>query len=117
MPAGTSTEADPRGELPELDDVLAAALEAQGEPGKRALGLLRDARRALAGAGMVRPAEVAAACVRSAADTLLKLPGVPKTSGLQDAARDLLTAVDTSGSPPGGSRTSGGRRASAGGPG
>lgn len=81
-------------ELPQADDVLAAALRAQGEPGVRALGLLQDARHALTGAGLVRPAEVAAACVRSAADTLLKLPGALESVGLQAAAQDLLDAVD-----------------------
>jgi hypothetical protein len=81
-------------ELPEADDVLAAALEAQGEAGVRALGLLRDAHRALTGAGFARPEEVAAACVRSAADALLGLPGAPVTVGLQSAAEDLLAAVD-----------------------
>jgi hypothetical protein len=80
--------------LPEVDEVLEGALVAQGEPGVRALGLLQDARRALTGAGLVRPAEVAAACVRSAADTLLKLPGAPESVGLQSAAQDLLDAVD-----------------------
>lgn len=81
-------------ELPAVDEVLAGALSAQGEPGVRALGLLQDARRALTGTGLVRPAEVAAACVRSAADTLLKLPGAPESVGLQAAAQDLLAAVD-----------------------
>ncbi|MEU2770683.1 MULTISPECIES: hypothetical protein [Streptomyces] len=33
-------------ELPQADDVLAASLRAQGEPGVRALGLLQDAHRA-----------------------------------------------------------------------
>nr|WTB28227.1 hypothetical protein OG781_00375 [Streptomyces sp. NBC_00830]WTB35854.1 hypothetical protein OG781_46205 [Streptomyces sp. NBC_00830] len=80
--------------LPEADDVLAAALEAQGEAGVRALGLLRDAHQVLTGAGFVRPAEVAAACVRSAADALLGLPGAPVTAGLKPAAKDLLAAVD-----------------------
>ncbi|MCO4699549.1 hypothetical protein LRR80_05645 [Streptomyces sp. RO-S4] len=37
--------------------------------------LLRDAYRVLTGEGFARPAEVAAACVRSAADALLSLPG------------------------------------------
>ncbi|MBQ0891115.1 hypothetical protein KBZ94_40445 [Streptomyces sp. RM72] len=80
--------------LPHADDMLAAALKAQGEPGVRALGLLQDAHRTLTGTGLVRPAEVAAACVRSAADTLLKLPGAPESVGLQAAAQDLLDAVD-----------------------
>ncbi|MFR9793768.1 hypothetical protein ACL07V_34770 [Streptomyces sp. MB22_4] len=80
--------------LPEVDDVLAQALEAQGEPGARALGLLQDAYRVLTGEGFVRPAEVAAACVRSAADALLSLPGSPTTAGLKPAAQDLLAAVD-----------------------
>lgn len=81
-------------ELPQADDMLVAALRAQGEPGVRALGLLQDARRALTGTELARPAEVAAACVRSAADTLLKLPGAPESVGLQAAAQDLLDAVD-----------------------
>ncbi|MBT2444765.1 hypothetical protein J7E93_32660, partial [Streptomyces sp. ISL-36] len=68
-PAGASV-------LPEVDDVLADALTAQGE------------------AGFVRPAEVAAACVRSAADALLGLPGAPVTVGLKPAAEGLLAAVD-----------------------
>lgn len=37
--------------LPEVDEVLADALRAQGEAGVRALGLLRDAHRVLTGAG------------------------------------------------------------------
>ncbi|MER0476807.1 hypothetical protein ABR737_00280 [Streptomyces sp. Edi2] len=36
-------------DLPEVDEVLAAALTVQGEPGVRAVGLLEDARRNLAG--------------------------------------------------------------------
>ncbi|MET8631787.1 hypothetical protein [Streptomyces sp. NPDC004680] len=79
--------------LPEVDEVLAEALQAQGDAGVRALGLLRDARQVLAGAGLARPAEVAAACVRSAADALLKLGGDPKV-GLKAAAQGLLAAVD-----------------------
>ncbi|MEU2982627.1 hypothetical protein ABZ678_38590 [Streptomyces hirsutus] len=86
-PAGASV-------LPEVDDVLADALTAQGEAGVRALELLRDAHRVLAGAGFVRPSEVAAACVRSAADALLGLPGAPVTVGLKPAAEGLLAAVD-----------------------
>ncbi|WP_020684239.1 hypothetical protein [Streptomyces prunicolor] len=86
-PAGASV-------LPEVDDVLADALTAQGEAGVRALGLLRDAHRVLAGDGFVRPSEVAAACVRSAADALLGLPGAPVTVGLKAAAEGVLAAVD-----------------------
>lgn len=91
MPAG-------RGDLPAVDEVLAGALLAQGELGERALGLLRDAHRVLAGTGgLERPGEIAEACVRSAADALLKLPGVsdPRNLvGLQSAAKGLLDAVD-----------------------
>ncbi|MFE2424414.1 hypothetical protein [Streptomyces hokutonensis] len=86
-------------ELSEVDDVLAEALTVQGEAGVRALGLMRDAHRVLTGEGFVRPAEVAAACVRSAADALLGLPGAPVTVGLQSAAEDLLAAVDAFGPP------------------
>ncbi|MFJ6438710.1 hypothetical protein [Streptomyces sp. NPDC091416] len=88
-------------ELPtEVDEVLAGALAAQGDAGVRALGLLLDARRALTGVGFVRPAEVAAACVRSAADALLGLPGAPRSVGLQAAAQDLVAALDAVGTPP-----------------
>ncbi|MFB6931256.1 hypothetical protein [Streptomyces chartreusis] len=80
--------------LPEVDDVLAEALQAQGEPGVRALGLLRDARRVMAGAGMDRPWEIAVACLRSVVDALLSLPGAPVTVGLKPAAEGLLAAVD-----------------------
>jgi hypothetical protein len=80
--------------LPEVDEVLADALRAQGEAGVRTLGLLRDARRVLAGAGFVRPEEVAAACVRSAADALLGLPGAPRRVGLKTAAENLLAATE-----------------------
>ncbi|MDQ1005830.1 hypothetical protein QFZ82_000315 [Streptomyces sp. V4I23] len=80
--------------VPEVDDILADALRAQGEAGVRALGLLRDARRVLTGTEFVRPEEVAAACVRSAADALLGLPGAPVTVGLKAAAEGLLAAVD-----------------------
>lgn len=82
------------GGLPLADDVLAAVLEDQGEPGVRALGLMRDAHRALTGAQFARPAEVAAAYARSAADALLGLPGAPVAVGLKSAARGLLSAVD-----------------------
>ncbi|MEU9737427.1 hypothetical protein [Streptomyces sp. NPDC048002] len=91
-PAGASV-------LPEVDDVLADALRAQGEAGGRALGLLRDAHRVLTGADFARPAEVAAACVRSAADALLALPGAPVTVGLKPAAQSLLAAVDAAAPP------------------
>ncbi len=84
----------------EVDEVLAGALAAQGDAGVRALGLLLDARRALTGAGFARPAEVAAACVRSAADALLGLPGAPRSVGLQAAAQDLVAALDAVGTPP-----------------
>lgn len=82
-------------ELPVVDEVLAAALMAQGAAGARALGLLRDARRVLAGTGLERPAEVAESCLRGAADALLSLPGAPDAVGLRSAAMDLLAAVDT----------------------
>lgn len=79
------------GELPEVDE----ALRAQGATGVRALDLLRDARRVLAGAGLERLAEVAESCLRGAADALLSLPGVPDAVGLKSAAKGLLAAVDT----------------------
>ncbi|MFK0142465.1 hypothetical protein [Streptomyces murinus] len=87
-------------ELPVVDEVLAAALRAQGAAGVRALGLLRDARRVLAGAGWERPAEVAESCLRGAADALLSLPGAPGAVGLKSAAKDLLAAVDALPGPP-----------------
>ncbi|MEU3204076.1 hypothetical protein ABZ702_09310 [Streptomyces cyaneofuscatus] len=88
-------------DLPEVDEVLAAALRAQGEPGVRALGLLRDAARVLSGAGgLERPAEVAESCLRGAADALLSLPGAPVTVGLKAAAAALLDAVDALDGPP-----------------
>lgn len=80
--------------LPVVDEVLSGALRAQGEAGVRALGLLRDAHRVLAGVGLERPAEVAESCLRGAADALLSLPGVPDAVGLKSAANDLLAAVD-----------------------
>ncbi|MGW1288632.1 hypothetical protein ACWD4N_34385, partial [Streptomyces sp. NPDC002586] len=90
--------------LPVVDEVLAGALLAQGEDGARALGLLQDARRVLAGAGLQRPGEVAESCLRGAADALLSLPGAPVVVGLKGAARGLLDAVDAfpppAGSPP-----------------
>ncbi|WP_199800767.1 hypothetical protein [Streptomyces marianii] len=82
------------GELPAVDEVLAAALCAQGEPGVRALDLLQDARRILAGGLLRRPAEVAESCLRGASDALLSLPGAPEAAGLKDAAAALLAAVD-----------------------
>ncbi|MFF4661381.1 hypothetical protein [Streptomyces sp. NPDC001381] len=82
-----------------MDEVLADALTAQGEAGVRALGLLRDAHRVLTGTDFVRPAEVAAACVRSVADALLGLPGAPVTVGLKPAAQGLLAAVDAAAPP------------------
>ncbi len=79
-----------------VDEVLAGALLNQDVQGARTLGLVRDTHRILSGArGLERPGEIVEACVRSAADALLKLPGVPKSpAGLQSAARDLLDAVD-----------------------
>ncbi|WP_218108023.1 hypothetical protein [Streptomyces sp. EN27] len=97
-----------------MDETLASALRAQGEGGVRALGLLRDAHRILSGAGgLERPGEIVEACVRSAADALLKLPGAPKEPpGLQSAAKGLLAAVDAFGPSPAGRKASG-RRAPA----
>ncbi|MEU3297619.1 hypothetical protein ABZ722_35540 [Streptomyces longwoodensis] len=84
-------------ELPDVDEALAAALTAQGEPGVRALGLLRDARRILAGTGLERPQEIAESCLRGAADALLNLPGAPAAPvGLKSAAAGLLDAVAVS---------------------
>ncbi|MET8771671.1 hypothetical protein [Streptomyces sp. NPDC004658] len=91
----------PAARLPVVDEVLAAALTAQGAGGVRALGLLRDARRVLAGTCLERPAEVAESCLRGAADALLSLPGAPDAVGLKSAAKDLLAAVDTLPDPPG----------------
>ncbi|MHC3534181.1 hypothetical protein ACLQ2M_40250 [Streptomyces sp. DT7] len=90
----------PDAQLPVVDEVLAAALTAQGAAGARALGLLRDAHRVLAGTGLERPAEVAESCLRGAADALLSLPGTPDAVGLKSAANDLLAAVDTLPGPP-----------------
>ncbi|MEV6680723.1 hypothetical protein AB0N09_28235 [Streptomyces erythrochromogenes] len=90
----------PADELPVIDEVLAAALTAQGAPGVRALGLLRDARRILTGTVLERPAEVAESCLRGAADALLSLPGVPVAVGLKSAAIALLDAVDALPDPP-----------------
>ncbi|MFD7859038.1 hypothetical protein ACFV6B_32855 [Streptomyces microflavus] len=108
--------ARPARELPVVDDVLAAALGAQGEGGVRALGLLRDAHRILSGAGgLERPGEIVEVCVRSAIDALLKLPGSPKKPvGLQSAAKDLLAAVDAFGPSPAGRTGPPGHQATAG---
>ncbi|MCC9690157.1 hypothetical protein [Streptomyces sp. MNU103] len=85
----------PQAQTPEVDETLAAALTAQGEPGVRALGLLRDARQILVGTFLERPGEVAESCLRGAADALLSLPGAPATPvGLKSAAAGLLDAVD-----------------------
>ncbi|WP_331730248.1 hypothetical protein [Streptomyces sp. NBC_01174] len=82
-------------ELPEVNEVLAQALVAQGAPGVRALGLLRDARRVLTGTTLERPGEVAESCLRGAADALLSLPGAPaRGMGLKAAAIGLLDAHD-----------------------
>ncbi|AGP54094.1 hypothetical protein [Streptomyces rapamycinicus] len=56
--------------------------------------MLRDAYRVLTGSLTEWPDEVAAACVRSAADALLSLPGAPDPPDLRRAAKDLLVAVD-----------------------
>ncbi|MEV7060905.1 hypothetical protein AB0N95_36310 [Streptomyces microflavus] len=87
-------------ELPEVDAVLAEALRTQGEPGVRALGLLRDTHRILTGTGLERPGEIAESCLRGAAEALLKLPGLPELSdapdtkvGLKTVAQRLLNAV------------------------
>lgn len=89
-------------ELPVVDDVLTAALEAQGAAGVRVLALLRDARTVLAGASFLqRSDEVAESCLRGAADALLSLPGSTGAVGLAHAARGLLGAVDAVRSPAG----------------
>ncbi|MEV7374644.1 hypothetical protein AB0O51_27655 [Streptomyces sp. NPDC090301] len=81
--------------LPEVDEVLAQALTAQGEPGARALGLLQDAHQILSADVLRRPTEVAESCLRGAADALLSLPGVPAPPiGLKTAAASLLAAVE-----------------------
>ncbi|MFE3632333.1 hypothetical protein [Streptomyces goshikiensis] len=102
-----SNQTPPAGEdvQPAIDEVLAQALLAQGAQGARALGLARDAHRILSGAGgLERPGEIVEACVRSAAEVLLKLPGAPKdAAGLQSAAKDLLRAVDALSAPVAGS--------------
>ncbi|WP_225828801.1 hypothetical protein [Streptomyces naphthomycinicus] len=90
----------PAAQLTVVDEVLAAALTAQGAAGVRALGLLRDARRVLAGSVLERPAEVAESCLRGAADALLSLPGAADAVGLKSAAKDLLAAVDALPEPP-----------------
>lgn len=56
------------GELPDVDKDLTKVLTARGASGVRTLGILQDACRVLTGTLMERPDEVAAACVRSAAD-------------------------------------------------
>ncbi|MFE4336573.1 hypothetical protein ACFRQM_46725 [Streptomyces sp. NPDC056831] len=92
-----SNQTPPAGEdeLPEVDEVLAQALAAQGAPGARALGLLRDARRILTGTMLERPGEVAESCLRGAADALLSLPGAPARGvGLKAAATGLLDALN-----------------------
>ncbi|MFG2359708.1 hypothetical protein [Streptomyces sp. NPDC048521] len=99
-------------ELPVVDEVLAAALAAQGEAGLRALDLLQDARRILVGGLLRRSAEVAESCLRGAADALLSLPGAPEAVGLKDAAAALLDAIDARPSP--GSGLSGGPSAAPG---
>ncbi|MFE0775388.1 hypothetical protein [Streptomyces sp. NPDC058861] len=81
-------------ELPAVDEVLAAALTAQGKAGVRALDLLRDAHQVLADGLLRRSAEVAESCLRGAAEGLLSLPGSREAKGLTAAARDLLDAVD-----------------------
>lgn len=81
-------------DLPVVDEVLAAALTAQGEAGLRALDLLQDARRFLTGGLLRRSAEVAESCLRGAADALLSLPGAPEAVGLKDAATALLDTID-----------------------
>ncbi|MGW0827365.1 hypothetical protein [Streptomyces sp. NPDC002845] len=81
-------------DVPKIDEVLAGALVTQGEAGVRALGLLRDARRVLAGVGLERPGEIAESCLRGAVDALLSLSDAPVVVGLKSAARELLDAVD-----------------------
>ncbi|MFF3247750.1 hypothetical protein ACFYWY_29430 [Streptomyces sp. NPDC002870] len=90
---------EPGVDVPVVDEVLAGALLTQGEAGARALGLLRDAHRILAGAGLERPDEVAESCLRGAADALLSLPGAPVMVGLRSAAGNLLDAVDACSAP------------------
>ncbi|MGW2035230.1 hypothetical protein [Streptomyces sp. NPDC001811] len=71
-------------ELLDVDEDLAVALTAQGEPGVRALGLLRDARRILVGTGLERPDEITESCLRGPADALLSLAGRPgRARGLE----------------------------------
>ncbi|MEV7872717.1 hypothetical protein AB0P17_42980 [Streptomyces sp. NPDC088124] len=92
-----------RYDLPAVDEELAGALLAQGELSDLALGLLRNAHRVLSGAGgLERPGEIAEACVRSAADALLKLPGVPDTRmAAKSVAQVATTGTGRGGSPSG----------------
>ncbi|MFD7451760.1 hypothetical protein [Kitasatospora sp. NPDC059827] len=78
--------------LEPVDEALAASLAAQGDPGARALGLLRDAHRMLCDDRYERSAEIAESCLRGAAESLLSLGGTKP--GLAAAARALLKAVD-----------------------
>lgn len=83
-----------------------SALRDQGERRVRALGLLRDAWQVLTGAGLARPAEAAAACIRSAADNVAETARGPQhtrpeqpplsAGGVRQDQGDLVGAVDAS---------------------
>ncbi len=86
----------PSGRDDRLDDgsELARALSALGDHGKRALGLLRDAGRALdTPHGWERPHEIAMACCRGALESLFKLAGEDHL-GPQAATRALVSKVE-----------------------
>ncbi|WP_331740798.1 hypothetical protein [Streptomyces sp. NBC_01006] len=80
--------------LEPVDDSLAAALQAQGPNGERALGLLRDTYRILGDGSFEQPGVLAESAIRGAAESLLKLPGSGKEpEGLRSAAQKLLKAL------------------------
>ncbi len=64
-------------QLPVVDEVLAAALMAQGAAGVRALVSAAGRPPGPGRYRAERPAEVAESCLRGAADALLSLPGAP----------------------------------------
>ncbi|OPC76598.1 hypothetical protein B4N89_44715, partial [Embleya scabrispora] len=71
------------------------ALTRQGAEGERALELLRDARRLLAEPqSLALPTVLAEAACRLAIELLLKIADDKKSTGLRDAARAVVDAVD-----------------------
>ncbi|MFI0940304.1 hypothetical protein [Streptomyces sp. NPDC021020] len=93
MTEATTPAPESTSPVEEVPDAIAQALTAQGHEGELALALFRDARRILGDTTLECPAQVAAACVRGAIESLLYLAKEPNAFGIKAAAKDVISAV------------------------